>query len=305
MREFHKQNRAELHHSYGPTETAIAATEWTCEAGAERVLMGRPIANTHAYVLDGYMELLPVGVVGELYIGGVGVGRGYAGQAALTAERFVANPFSVAPGERLYRTGDLVRYDAEGKLEFVGRVDQQVKLRGYRIELGEIETVLRRNEQVREAVVVLSEVDGDQRLVAYVAGDAQAGELRAYLKEQLPDYMVPSFFVGLKELPLLPNGKLDRRALPAPKGMGAEEYQAPRTQTEELLSGLWASVLRVPRVGIRDNFFELGGHSLLATKLASRVRETFGVEMPLRELFAHPTVASLAEQVEAALRGGM
>ena len=216
MREFQEMSGAELHHSYGPTETTIAATEWTCVAGAERVTMGRPIGNTQVYVLDEQMEPLPVGVAGELYIGGAGVGRGYAGQAALTAERFVPDRFSGEAGARLYRTGDMVRYDEEGNLEFVGRVDEQVKLRGYRIELGEIEAVLRGHQQVREAVVVLSEEDGDKRLVAYVVSDAEAGELRAYLKEQLPDYMVPSFFVALDELPLLPNGKINRRALPSP-----------------------------------------------------------------------------------------
>src|SRR6185369_16043301 len=305
LREFQELSGAELHHSYGPTETSIAATEWTCEAGAERVLMGRPIGNTQVYVLDRHMEPLPEGVPGELYIGGLGVGRGYAGQAELTAERFVPDPFSGEAGARLYRTGDLVRYDDEGQLEFVGRVDQQVKVRGHRIELGEIEAVLRRHEQVSEAVVVLSETEGDKRLVAYVVGEAQAGELRWFLQEQLPDYMVPSFFVALDELPLLPNGKLNRRALPAVESVvvADTEYEAPRTATEELLSGLWASVLRVPRVGVRDNFFELGGHSLLATQLVSRVREAFRVELPLRELFARPTVASLAEAVEAALRG--
>ena len=306
MREFQELSGAELHHSYGPTETAIAATEWTCEAGAERVLMGRPIGNTQVYVLDGQMEPLPVGVAGELYIGGVGVGRGYAGQAELTAERFVPDRFSAEAGARLYRTGDLVRYDAEGKLEFVGRVDQQVKLRGYRIELGEIEAVLRRHAQVSEAVVVLNEADGDKRLVAYVVSEAEAGELREYLKAQLPDYMVPSFFVALNDLPLLPNGKLNRRALPAPESMvvAEAEYVAPRTATEELLAGLWASVLRVNRVGINDNFFALGGHSLLATQVIARVRDAFGQEVALRSLFEQPTVAGLAQTIEIAQLAG-
>ena len=306
MREFQAQSGAELHHSYGPTETAIAATEWTCEAGAERVLMGRPIANTQAYVLDGEMEPLPVGVAGELYIGGVGVGRGYAGQAGLTAERYVPDRFSAERGARLYRTGDLVRYDGEGRLEFVGRVDQQVKLRGYRIELGEIEAVLRRHAQVSEAVVVLHEAHGDKRLVAYVVSEAEPGALREYLKVQLPDYMVPSFFIGLKELPLLSNGKLNRRALPAPESVVVAEaaYAAPRTATEELLAGLWARVLRVKRVGIDDNFFALGGHSLLATQVIARVRDAFGQEVALRELFEQPTVAGLAKTIDIALLAG-
>ncbi len=303
MREFHELSRAELHHSYGPTETAIAATEWTCESGAERVLMGRPIGNTQIYVLDQQMEPLPVGVTGELYIGGAGVGRGYAGRAELTAERFVPDRFSGEVGTRLYRTGDMVRYDDEGRLEFIGRLDEQVKVRGYRIELGEIEAVLRRHEQVRDVVVVLS----NERLVAYVVSKVPTSELRAYLKAQLPEYMTPSFFVTLNELPLMPNGKINRRALPAPEGAVAKaaEYEAPRTQTEELLAGLWASVLHVDRIGVNDDFFALGGHSLLATQLVSRVREAFGVELPLRELFERPTVAGLAQQVEVAVRGGL
>ena len=296
MREFQELSRAELHHSYGPTETAIAATEWTCEAGAEQVLIGRPIGNTQGYVLDGQMEPLPVGVAGELYIGGVGVGRGYAAQAALTADRFVPDRFSAEPGARLYRTGDLVRYDAEGQLEFVGRVDQQVKLRGYRIELGEIEAVLRRHEQVSAAVVVLNEADGDKRLVAYVVSEAEAGALREYLQAQVPAYMVPAFFVALSDLPLLPNGKLNRRALPAPEGMvlAETEYVAPRTATEELLADLWARVLRVNRVGINDNFFALGGHSLLAVQLMARIQASFGQHLPVASLFQGPTIEKLA-----------
>jgi len=300
MREFQRLSGAELHNLYGPTETALAATEWTCVAGAERVLIGRPIGNTQVYVLDGHMEPLPVGIAGELYIGGAGVGWGYAGQAELTAARFVPDRFSGKAGARLYRTGDLVRYDQEGVLEFVGRVDEQVKLHGYRIELGEIETVLRQHPQVRAAVVVLREEEGDKRLVAFVVSETPASELRTYLKEQLPDYMVPSFFVELDELPRLPNGKINRRALPALENSfaAAAEYEAPRTATEELLCGLWASVLRVSRVGVNDNFFDLGGHSLLAIQLISRIREAFGLELPLSELFEHPTVSDLAQSIE-------
>ena len=304
MQEFQELSRAQLIHSYGPTEVTVGATEWVCEVGAERVLIGRPIGNTQTYVLDGHMEPLPVGVSGELYIGGVGVGRGYAGQAELTAERFVPDRFSGNEGARLYRTGDMVRYDDEGNLEFVGRVDEQVKLRGYRIELGEIEAVLRRHEQVRAAVVALRERDGDKRLVAYMVGDAQHSELRQHLKEQLPAYMVPSFFVDLDELPLMPNGKINRRALPAPESIFAEEgeYEEPRTPTEDLLSGLWANVLRVSRVGINDNFFELGGHSLLAIQLISRIRDAFSVELPLSELFERRTVAELAQSIDDHMR---
>jgi amino acid adenylation domain-containing protein len=300
MREFHALSRAELHHSYGPTEASIAATEWICVPDAEKVLMGTPIRNTQVYVLDAHMTPLPVGTEGELYIGGTGVGRGYTGQAALTAERFVPDPFSGKTGARLYRTGDFVRYDHEGQLEFVGRVDAQVKLSGYRIELSEIEAVLRAHQEVSEAVLVLSQTDGDKRLVAYVVGEAQSSELREYLRERLPHYMVPSMFVALDELPLLPNGKIDRRALPAADHLStqAAQYEAPRTQTEELLAGLWASVLQVSRVGINDNFFELGGHSLFAIQLISRIRDAFGLDLPLSELFEHPTVSALAQSIE-------
>jgi amino acid adenylation domain-containing protein len=305
----HGDARPQLVNMYGITETTVHVTarrvrtaDLAATAGS---LIGRPISDLRGYVLDQHLELLPAGVPGELYVGGGGVARGYLGRPELTAERFVPDPFTGAVGARLYRTGDVVRYDREGSLEFVGRADEQVKLRGFRIELGEIEAVLRRHRQVREAVVVLREDDGDKRLVAYVVGDAQASELRAYMSERLPDYMVPSFFVPLNELPLMPNGKINRRALPAVESVEAKSDEAPRTATEDLLASLWAGVLHVDQVGVNDNFFELGGHSLLATQLMSRVRDAFGVELPLRELFEQPTVASLAEQVEAELRGGM
>jgi amino acid adenylation domain-containing protein len=297
MREFQELSRAELHHSYGPTETAIAATEWTCVAGAERVLMGRPIGNTQVYVLDQQMEPLPVGVAGELYIGGAGVGRGYAGQAELTAESFVPDRFSAKVGARLYRTGDMVRYDQDGNLEFLGRVDEQVKLRGYRIELGEIEAVLRRHEQVRAAVVVLSEEDedGDKRLVAYVVGDVQASELRAYLKAQLPNYMVPSFFVVLNELPLLPNGKINRRALPSPyQSTTSDSLTTPRDVLELQLAQIWKEELGREQIGLRDNFFDLGGHSLVALRLISKVERLAGQKIPVSILFRGATIEQLA-----------
>jgi amino acid adenylation domain-containing protein len=295
MREFQELSRAELHHSYGPTETAIAATEWTCLADAERVLMGRPIANTQVYVLDGQKEPLPVGVAGELYIGGAGVGRGYAGKAELTAERFVPDRFSGKVGARLYRTGDMVRYDQEGNLEFVGRVDEQVKLRGYRIELEEIEAVLRRHQQVSEAVVVVREEDGDERLVAYVVSDAEASELRAYLKAQLPNYMVPSFFVVLNELPLLPNGKIDRRALPSPdQSTTSDSLTIPRDVMELQLIQIWKEILGREQIGLSDNFFDLGGHSLLALRLINKVELLIGEKIPVSILFQAATIEQLA-----------
>ena len=312
MREFQELSGAELHHSYGPTETAIAATEWTCEAGAERVLMGRPIGNTQVYVLDGQMEPLPVGVAGELYIGGVGVGRGYAGQAGLTAERFVPDRFSGEAGARLYRTGDLVRYDAEGKLEFVGRVDQQVKLRGYRIELGEIEATLAEHEAVREcAVVMAAGANGETKLLAYLVARQQptlsVTVLREFLKEKLPEYMIPAAFTALDALPLMPNGKVDRRALPAPDATSlvlGSGFVAPRTVVEEIVVSIWSPLLGVERIGVEDNFFELGGHSLLATQVIARVRDAFGQEVALRSLFEQPTVAGLAQTIEIAQRAG-
>jgi amino acid adenylation domain-containing protein len=290
---------------YGPSEDTTYSTSVLIEKDQSGpIVIGRPIANTQVYICDEVLQPVPVGVAGQLLLAGDGLARGYMGGPDLTAERFLPNPFSPEGGSRLYRTGDLVRYDQEGVLEFVGRIDEQVKLRGYRIELGEIEAVLRRHSQVTAAIVVLSETDGEKRLVAYVVGDAQAGELRAYLKEQLPDYMAPSFFVALTELPLLPNGKLNRRALPALESVSATAagYEAPRTQMEELLAGLWSSVLRVSRVGINDNFFELGGHSLLAIQLVSRIRDAFSVELPLRELFKHRTVAALARSIDEQMR---
>jgi amino acid adenylation domain-containing protein len=313
MREFQELSRAGLHHSYGPTETSIAATEWTCEAGAQRVLIGSPLGNTQVYVLDRHIKPLPVGVAGELYIGGVGVGRGYKGRADLTAERFVPHPFSSEPGARLYRTGDLVRYGAGGEIEYVGRVDHQVKVRGFRIELGEIESVLDTHAAVREVVVIASEqAVGDTRLVAYVVLDQAAeavssNELREYLKQRLPEYMAPSAFVTLAEMPLTPNGKVDRKALPAPKWVsdqGELGYVAPRTPVEEVLSGIWKQVLRVERVGVHENFFELGGHSLLATQVISRIREAFRVELPLRVMFESQSIASLAARISDAKDSG-
>jgi amino acid adenylation domain-containing protein/FkbH-like protein len=298
-----------LFNEYGPTETVVGCCVYELK-GDERsggvIPIGRPIANTRLYILDSHSHLVPVGVVGELYIGGDGVARGYLNRKELTEEKFIADPFSKETGARLYRTGDLARYLADGEIEYVGRVDEQVKLRGYRIEPGEIEASLCEHPCVRECAVILREDAGDRRLVAYVvAGDeAHADELRRYAKAQLPDYMVPSAFVMLESLPLTTNGKLDRKALPAPEqgGTAADSYVAPRTPVEEVLAGVWAEVLRVERVGADDNFFDLGGHSLLATQLLSRIREAFAVEVSLKSLFESPTVAGVAVCVEAARR---
>jgi acyl carrier protein len=273
------------------------------------VALGRPVANTQAYVLDGRMQPVPVGVEGELYLGGAALARGYLNRPALTAERFVPDPFGREVGDRLYRTGDVVRYGADGEVEFVGRVDNQVKVRGYRVELGEIEAALLAQPGVGAAAVVLREGARDPQLVAYVVPEAggtlSAGELRASLSVSLPEHMIPTAFVELEELPLTPNGKVDRRALPEP-GPGdarAGGYVAPRTAVEENLCDIWSEVLGVGRVGVEDNFFELGGHSLLATRVTSRVRERFGVEFQLRNLFEAPTVALLGALVEKAIIG--
>jgi amino acid adenylation domain-containing protein len=292
---------------YGPTETTIWSTACRVEAGGN-VPLGQPIANTQTFVLDEQQRLVPVGVPGEIYIGGDGLARGYLRQAELTAERFVPHPFSREAGARLYRTGDLARYLANGDLEYLGRIDHQVKIRGYRIELGEIETVLNEHRLVGGSVVVAREDEpGEKRLVAYVIARENEGpsisELREYLKVKLPDYMVPSAFVVLDDLPLTANGKVDRQALPKPERTRDEvegEYQAARTPVEEMMVAIWEGILGIEQVGIQDNFFELGGHSLIATRIVSRIRETFEVELPLRIVFERPTVAGLAERVEAA-----
>ncbi|MBV9927466.1 MAG: amino acid adenylation domain-containing protein [Acidobacteria bacterium] len=299
-----------LINGYGPTEcTTFAVTHRMeqIENGAVSIPIGRPISNTTVYVLGRDMQPATVGAVGELHIGGPGLARGYVNRPELTAERFVPHPFSKEPGARLYRTGDLVRYRADGVIEFVGRLDNQVKLRGFRIEPGEIEATLRQHPAVADAAVIVREAqEGDKRLVAYVAGTgADASELRAFLRRKLPEYMVPSAFIVLERLPLNANGKLDRAALPdapAQAAASAANAEAHRTPVEELLAGIWASVLGVERVGADDNFFDLGGHSLLATKAVSRVREVLGADVQLRDLFDAPTAAGFAAAVEARLK---
>ncbi|WP_163867066.1 non-ribosomal peptide synthase/polyketide synthase, partial [Myxococcus eversor] len=294
---------------YGPTETTIWSSTHTVEAVTGPVSIGTPIANTALYILDAWLRPVPVGVAGELFIGGEGVARGYLERPALTAERFVPDAYSATPGARMYRTGDLVRWHADGTVEFLGRVDQQVKVRGYRIELGEVEAVLARHPSVR-ATVVAARKDGpaEARLVAYVVPSAPGMDLaalRGFLREQLPEYMVPSAFMALDALPLTPNGKVDRKALPAPDlarpELGAE-YVAPRTPVEEALARVWSELLGVERVGALDDFFDLGGHSLLATQVVARVRSLFSTELPLRELFEARTVAALAARIDASIQ---
>ena len=297
---------------YGPTEATTYSTYADVAAGAE-VNIGRAVENTEVFVLDGGMRMVPVGVVGELYIGGEGLARGYLHRAELTAEKFVPHPYGRTAGERLYRTGDMARWLKTGALEYLGRTDQQVKVRGYRIELGEIETALISHAGVQDAVVLAREDEaGEKRLVAYVvpSGDGPEltiSEMRGYLREKLPAYMIPSALVVLTELPFTPNGKVDWRALPAPAGTRPElerPYVAPRDATEEIVAAIWIELLGVTQVGVHDNFFELGGHSLLATRVISKVREAFGSEVPLRALFEEPTVAGLAQRIEDAQRGG-
>jgi amino acid adenylation domain-containing protein len=288
---------------YGPTEDTIYSTYARVEKGSgSAVPIGRPIANTQLYVLDQHLQPVPVGIPGELHLGGAGLARGYLNQPELTAEKFIPHPFSDDPEARLYKTGDRVRYRPDGNLEFLGRWDHQVKIRGYRIELGEIEAVLTQHPAVRECVVLAREDrPGERRLVAYLVPDREGVlipiELREFLKEKLPEYMVPATLVMLEALPRTPNGKIDRGALPEPDPMRpelAEPFVAPRSPVEERLAGIWAEVLGLERVGVDDDFFELGGHSLLATQVIARARRMFPVELPLRYLFEAPTVAGLA-----------
>lgn len=294
---------------YGPTETVVGCCTYSVLAGEVKpgaVPIGKPVANTQLYVLGQCGEPVPVGVIGELYIGGLQVGRGYLKQAGLTAERFVPDSVSGKVGERLYRTGDLVKRLANGELEFIGRMDQQVKLHGYRIELGEVETVLAKHPQVRDCVVMLrSDAPGDPRLAAYLVAEAQPShaDLQHFLQERLPDYMVPSAFVFMDELPLTPNGKVDRKALPAPDRARPDlkdSFVPPATPLEEELARMWKELLSLERIGIHDNFLELGGHSLMVMQIISRVRADFGLEISLHEVFRTPTIKGLATIIEQA-----
>jgi amino acid adenylation domain-containing protein len=307
---FYGRLEAHLHNFYGPTEATLDVAYWTCERGGERriVPIGRPIANTQLYLLDAQLQPVPIGIAGELYIGGASLARGYLRRPELTAERFIPDPFSNAPGARLYKTGDLARYLPDGNIEFLGRLDNQVKIRGYRIELGEIETTLRHHPAIRQAVVLACEDTSDAtRLVAYCVPHhgciPDIREWRRFLQRTLPDYMLPATFIVLDVLPLTSNGKVNRQALPVPDQARPPLYEAfvgPRTPIEELLAGIWAHVLGVEAVGIHDNFFALGGHSLRAMQVISRLRRTLQVEMPVRVLFEAPTVASLAQCIEVA-----
>jgi amino acid adenylation domain-containing protein len=316
---------AELHNLYGPTEAAVDVTYWACQRHSQQrsVPIGRPVANTQIHILDAQLRPAPIGVAGELHIGGVQLARGYLGRPALTAEKFIADPLSDQPGARLYKTGDLARWRNDGAIEYLGRIDHQVKLRGLRIELGEIETVLAQHPQVRETVVVArQDQPGDARLVAYIVpglrdqgsgiGDEQAdpssfilhpSSFRDFLADKLPEYMIPSAFVTLPTLPLNPNGKVDRKLLPAPdwtQGERDQPFVAPRTPLEQELAALWSELLGVAQIGIYDNFFALGGHSLLLTQLASRIRANFQADISLRTLFNIPTIEEMTLAIAAA-----
>ncbi|MBW4602154.1 MAG: amino acid adenylation domain-containing protein [Calothrix sp. FI2-JRJ7] len=325
-----RQRSAGVWNLYGPTETTIWSTIHQVDERETSVPIGRPIANTQIYLLDPNFNLVPVGVIGELYIGGVGVGRGYLHNPQLTSEKFIPNPFSDNPGARLYKSGDLACYLPDGTIEFLGRIDYQLKVRGFRIELGEIEAVLSQHPAVGETVVVIREdTPGDKRLVAYLVptkhlqqdeifnsstlsdnaeinknGSNFISQLRLFLQERLPEYMLPSAFVLIESLPLTPSGKVNRQALPAPdisKGNLEIDFAPPRTSTEKVVANIWSQVLKREQVGIHDNFFDLGGHSLLATQVISRLWEAFKVELPLRSLFEEPTVAKLVKYIEKIL----
>ncbi|HEV7518547.1 MAG TPA: amino acid adenylation domain-containing protein, partial [Thermoanaerobaculia bacterium] len=316
---FERLGQVELHNLYGPTEAAVEVSAWTCRREEARmgVPIGRPIANLQIHLLDRAGQPVPLGVPGELHIGGMGVGRGYLRRPELTAERFVPDPWSSEPGGRLYRTGDLARHRPDGAVDFLGRTDHQVKLRGFRIELGEIEAVLRSHPTVAEAVVLArEETPGDSRLVAYLAAAAgerpETAELRSFLASRLPDSMVPAAYVVMAELPLTASGKLDRRtlSLAAPLQGGGEGRKersrpvSPMSPVARIVARIWSAVLRREGIFADDDFFALGGHSLLATRVASQLRQALAVEVPLRLLFERPTVAALAAEIERLQRGG-
>jgi amino acid adenylation domain-containing protein len=301
----------EVFNHYGPTETTVGSLTLRLEdfdwmnSQAASIPIGRPIANTRIYVLDSRLQPVPTGSIGELYIGGDGVTAGYLNQPEKTDERFVRNPFDADPASRMYRTGDLARFLPDGNVEFLGRSDDQVKIRGFRIELGEIESVLSAKSGVKQSVVLAKEdVRGDKRLIAYVVADQSQNnspdELRSFLKQQVPEFMVPSAIILLPKIPLNPNGKVDRQALPEPETVQSREFVAPKGAAEEGVAQIWQEVFRRERISADENFFELGGHSLLATQVISRIREQFKVELPIRAMFDRPTIAGLASAVEIA-----
>ena len=299
----HAPNCRILNH-YGPTEATVGTTTFTVQnrPTSQTVPLGRALPNCYTYVLDRHHQPVPIGIPGELYIGGGGLARGYLNRPTEQAERFIGNPFI---SRRLYKTGDLACYLPDGNLEFLGRVDHQVKIRGFRIELGEIETVLSQHPQVRQAIVSLREDEpGNQRLVAYAVPDSDrsaslaANDLQSFLRQRLPEYMMPSAFVLLKSLPLTANGKIDRRSLPVPDCLRqnyAAAYVAPQTEIERAIATIWQEMLHLDRVGIHDNFFDLGGHSLLIVQLYSKLQGVFNRTISITDIFKYPTINSLAK----------
>ncbi len=306
QRFFERLPTVKLHNLYGPTEASIDVTYWACHAERNETVVpiGYPIANMGVYLLDRHLNPVPTGVMGELFISGIGLARGYLNRADLTADRFIPHPFA-EDGSRMYRSGDLARFRHDGSIEYIGRTDHQIKLRGVRIELGEIEATLRRHPHVRDAVVVAANLQDSeqQHLVAYVVNheakpDTEA--LRTFLRASLTEHMVPSLFMWLDDLPLNANGKVDRKALPASQSVALQSrvYVAPRTSTESALAGIWTEVLGLERIGVHDNFFDLGGHSLLVTQLLSRIHAQFQIRIPLRALFEATTIARLTDVIE-------
>ncbi|MCQ8130693.1 amino acid adenylation domain-containing protein, partial [Methylomonas rivi] len=300
QRVFQRLPGVELDNLYGPTEAAIDVTHWTCrDDGGPSVPIGQPIANSQIHILDAHLNPLPAGVAGELYIGGRGLARGYHRRPGLTAERFIPDPFG--SGDRLYRTGDKAKWRNDGVIEYLGRLDHQIKLRGLRIELGEIEAALMAQTGITEAAVLLKDSPHGPRLVAYAATAGRLVEvetLQQGLRQRLPDYMVPNAIVILDSLPKTVNGKLDRKALPEPE-LNRGDYRAPQTGTEQRLAAIWRELLGIDRVGLDDHFFELGGHSLLAMKLVGRVKQSVGVELPVRRIFEIPRLAALAAEIDS------
>jgi amino acid adenylation domain-containing protein len=304
---------ATVHNLYGPTETTVQVTSFTSDRTAPLISsIGRPVYNTQTYILDSQLELVPVGVAGELHIGGESLGRGYFNRPDLTADRFIPSPFDRELGARLYKTGDLARYLPDGNIEYLSRGDDQIKFRGFRIELGEIEAVVTACAGVKAAVVtVRNDAANEQHLVAYIlAADGaapDAGQLRASVRDQLPEYMVPSAFVILDEFPKSPSGKVDRRSLPSFEGLKPEmavSLATPRTQTEEVLVALWSETMKIDAVGVDANFFEMGGHSLLAMQLVSRIRQVFEIDLPLSAIFEFPTISGIGKQIDESMRSG-
>ncbi|MCC5648478.1 amino acid adenylation domain-containing protein [Nostoc sp. XA013] len=304
--------RIRLINSYGPTEATVVATTFDLSEPTftQEIPIGKAVYNIQTYILDGHLQPVSIGVPGELYIGGQGLARGYLNRPDLTAEKFIPNPFK--EGKKLYKTGDLVRYRHDGNMEIIGRVDHQVKIRGFRIELGEIEAKLVQHSLVQDAVVIVIEDNpNNKRLIAYIVANTQNSELvdniRQFLKQSLPEYMIPAVFVLLEKFPLTPNGKVDHRALPIPDKTyypNVKNYIAPRTQTETKLAKIWAELLNIQQVSIEDNFFDLGGHSLLLTQLVFRIRQTWQIELPLSSLWEMPTIAGLAQSIETAQNMG-